>query len=158
MGETRAHTSTQSRTHDVSKHTSERNAMPIKIKTTTILAVLNLVALFLHQGAYAQGCSDVTRQLNELKQKTAALALKEEELRTREYVWDHHHHGDDDDKNDRRAMHRKLLESEGVDDLDWPRLNPAPSQVGQNPELQNLESNERQLVIEDRALQMRMQG
>ena len=132
--------------------------MPIKIKTTTILAVLNLVALFLHQGAYAQGCSDVRRQLNELKQKTAALALKEEELRTREYVWDHHHHGDDDDKNDRRAMHRKLLESEGVDGLDWPRLNPAPSQVGQNPELQNLESNERQLVIEDRALQMRMQG
>ena len=132
--------------------------MPIKIKTTTILAVLNLVALFLHQGAYAQGCSDVRRQLNELKQKTAALALKEEELRTREYVWDHHHHGDDDDKNDRRAMHRKLLEFEGVDGLDWPRLNPAPSQVGQNPELQNLESNERQLVIEDRALQMRMQG
>ena len=133
--------------------------MPIKIRTTTILAVLNLVALFLHQGAYAQGCSDVRRQLNELKQKTAALALKEEELRTREYVWDHHHHGgDDDDKNDRRAMHRKLLESEGVDGLDWPRLNPAPSQVGQNPELQNLESNERQLVIEDRALQMRMQG
>jgi len=130
--------------------------MPIKIKTTTILAVLNLVALFLHQGAYAQGCSDVRRQLNELKQKTAALALKESELQTREYVWDHHHHGGDDDKNDRRAVHRKLLESEGVD-LDWPRLNPAmPPQAGQNSELQNLEWHERQLAIEDRTLQMKM--
>ena len=118
--------------------------------TSDKIAWLNSRSTIKHQ------IQQLRAQLNELKQKTAALALKESELQTREYVWDHHHHGGDDDKNDRRAVHRKLLESEGVD-LDWPRLNPAmPPQAGQNSELQNLEWHERQLAIEDRTLQMKM--